>query len=174
LQSYTTLQELGYVRAESKAWNPRHESWLLNAVYCEAKDPIIDFTNKVNTRQSAFYSCLQAGPMLVFEGKALLQDPEAPVAGTELTAATIESRKNYIELIQQHIILCKKGSILVIAYAEKASLRQLAHILSKGQEGSIFDCDRAMRLPNGGLLFQDKVYGEDRAYRPNAIVVLQK
>jgi len=176
LSSFTTLEELGYVRSEKRSLNPRHESWLLNAIYCEDKDFDINYAQTVLPLRISYRGCLQAGPMLVFDGKPQLQDPEKLLASaeTDVPAKFFESRRKYVETNQAHLFLCQQKTTLIIGYTDRIALQALARALSNGPEGVGLACDRAMRLPSGGLFVNGTVFGDDLVYRPNAIVVTHK
>jgi hypothetical protein len=164
IDSYSPPTSLGLVKSAGATVSSAHISWLTEAIFCSDEGRATIEFMKADFSKSDFRDCLQAGPMLLRQGK--------------IPADTL-SRKStgYLKLarsVQEQLFLClDSAQQVVLGVTDEIDLPTLTASLIKQEVG----CSDAIRLTGqdtAGLRTKKKLFGNDDYLFPNAIGVVRR
>jgi uncharacterized protein YigE (DUF2233 family) len=155
---------LGLVKSNNILANRAHSSWLDEGVYCFSPDKSVieHWTPEYDT--DPYVDCLQAGPLLLYNGSDPMDVPN------KLTPGFIKLARS----VQEQAFICtlNDSSNIIIGVTEPVNFDALTGFL-KGK----LNCKSALRLTGketAGLRVKDELYGNDRILLPNAIAVFRR
>jgi hypothetical protein len=162
LSSFAPPMPFGLVKSDNVLTSSTHKSWLTEGVYCAGPiKTIIELWNR-NPNIEEFRDCLQSGPMLLYNGDAILD------AGSRAPG--------YMRLAQdsqnQAFICTSSNNETIIGITEATDFSILIPFL-KDKVG----CINALRLTGrdtAGLIVNDILYGSDQYLLPNALAVVPR
>ena len=138
LSSWSPPSALGYVKVKGIEYNPVHDSWLTNGVFCTncRKFEIKKFTSSESF--SGWTSCLQAGPLIAEGGKIVLNT----------------ARHTWYVTGEKHrqSFMCKASDgRLIMGLAEDVSLADFSRSLIASEEDGGIGCIDAVLLTSKGI-----------------------
>ncbi len=163
IASFSPPTPIGLVKSDGAVANPPYvntpHNWLQEAFVCtdQARATIAAFKSAADL--SAYRDCLQAGPLLLKDGKVAL-----PAQRTANLDALYKR-------ISQHSFACldRTGALLLGVTARMDFARLLRAIAAPP-----FGCVDALRLYIPGLLVGDNRFGEEEYLFPNALGVIKR
>jgi hypothetical protein len=161
LASFAPPTSLGLVKSNDVLVSPPHNTWLVEGIYCDnpAESTIQQWTSDADI--SNFRDCLQAGPLLLYNGSEPSDVPSKHAPGYDRLARSV----------QEQAFLCTSGrDEIIIGVTQQIDLPTLTNFL-KSEAG----CVTALRLTGkdtAGLRLNDQLYGKDQFLLPNALAVI--
>ena len=164
IESYSPPTSLGLVKSAGTTVSSAHNSWLTEAIFCSDEGKAtIDFM-KSDLSKSDFRDCLQAGPMLLRQGKIPADTPTRRSTGYLKLAGSV----------QEQVFLClDSAQQVLLGVTDKIDLPTLIASLIRQDVG----CSDAIRLTGqdtAGLRTKNQLFGNDDYRFPNAIGVVRR
>ena len=164
LSSFAPPTPLGLVKSNNVIVNPAHNSWLVDGIYCYSSAKVVVELWKQKPNIGDFQDCLQAGPILLYNGDARSDNSDSHGAG-------------YVKLAQsnqeQAFICTSANNQIAVGITGVTDFTTLIQFL-KNEVG----CVTALRLTGkdtAGLIVNDKPYGSvDQYLLPNALAVIPR
>jgi len=164
IESYSPPTALGLVKSDGIIVSREHSSWLTEAVFCSDSGRAIIEVVGPSADRAAFRDCLQAGPLIVYNGRIPIDLPSRRTTGFQKLSASVQEQCFLCLDANQHVL---------IGVADKMDLNTLSSALMRPEVG----CVNALRLTGqdtAGLRTKNNLYGNDDYLFPNAVGVLRR
>ncbi len=164
IDSYSPPSSLGFVKSGGITLNSEHNSWLTEAIFCSDRGKATIALAKLFPASSEFRDCIQAGPLLLQNGKAPSEIPSHKSSGYLKLAASVQ---------EQMFVCIDAKQQLLLGVTDKIDIPTLTAALTKPEVG----CLNAIRLTGqdtAGLRTKDNLYGNDDYLFPNAIGLIRR
>lgn len=164
IDSYSPPSSLGLVKSGGVMLGSEHNSWLTEAIFCSDQGKATIALAKSFSASSEFRDCVQAGPLLLQNGKVPSELLSHKSSGYLKLAASVQ---------EQMFICIDSKQQLLLGITDKIDIPTLTATLTKPEVG----CSNAIRLTGqdtAGLRTKDNLYGNDDYLFPNAIGVIRR
>ena len=163
LASFAPPTPLGLLKSNGVLVSRSHQTWLVEGMYCSnaGQALILQWTQDADI--SNFRDCIQAGPILLHDGKEPNDVPSRQAIGYNKLAMSI----------QEQTFLCTlTGNRIVLGVTDEVNLPTLVNFL-RDKVG----CLNAIRFTGAetaGLRVNEQLYGNDRFLFPSALAVIPR
>ena len=156
LASFSPPRPVGLVKSDGLLVSAVHENWQLDGIACFDKGlAAIDARERVEELEKKYPDCIQAGPLLLKDGK--------PPAEGARRAPEFDALAR--KVVEQTAVCIDGNNNVLLVVADKMTLDQMTAALQRPELG----CVRALALNSGPMLVNDKTFGADEYLVPNVV-----
>jgi hypothetical protein len=164
IESYSPPTSLGFVKSAGRTVSQAHNSWLTEAIFCSDEGKAIIDLMKFDLGRPDYRDCVQAGPLLLRQGRIPTDLPSRKSSGYSKLASSVQ---------EQTFLCLDPAQNLLIGISDRIDLPTLTTLLLR-KDVNCWDAIRLTGQDTAGLRTRSLLFGDDDYLFPNAIGVIRR
>lgn len=164
LASFSPPEPLGFIKSNEVVANSPHNSWLTEGVFCSRVGQARIEQIRTSEDYATYRDCLQAGPLLLIDGKPPVNTPSVEAFGF----GKLKGSKQ-----EQAFVCTSADNQVVLGVTGKIDIPELVEFLG-GDEVGCVDALRLTGHATAGLTLGSETFGHDNYLFPSVIAVVAR
>lgn len=164
LASFSPPEPLGFIKSNNVLANSVHDSWLTEGVFCSGVGQAQIERMRAPDDYAEYRDCLQAGPLLLIEGKPPFDAPSAQAHGYGKLKSSMQ---------EQAFICTTADNRVVLGVTGKIDIPALVEFLGRDEVGCV-DAIRLTGHKTAGITLGTETFGYDEYLFPSVIAVIAR